>query len=96
MADMLAEEILRDLDMDAGAVAGLAVGIDSAAMPQRLERADRGRDDGAARLAVKRRDEAHAAGIVLLGGVVEAGGLEPGGVGAELVGEAHGGALKPG
>jgi hypothetical protein len=27
------EEVLRDLDMDAGAVAGLAVGVDRAAVP---------------------------------------------------------------
>ena len=37
-ADMLAEEILRDLDVDAGAVAGLAVGVDGAAVPDGLQR----------------------------------------------------------
>ena len=37
-ADVLLEELLRDLHVDAGAVAGLAVGIDGAAMPQGLQR----------------------------------------------------------
>ena len=41
-ADMLLEEVLRNLDVDAGAVAGLAVGVDRAAVPQRLERLDAG------------------------------------------------------
>ena len=53
-------------DMDAGAVAGLAVGIDRAAVPHRLQRIDAGRDDFAARLAVDRGDQADAAGIMLL------------------------------
>src|SRR6201746_192930 len=34
--DGAGEEVLRDFDMDAGAVAGLAVGVDGAAMPHRL------------------------------------------------------------
>ena len=50
------EEILRDFDMDAGAVAGLAVGIDRAAMPDRLQRIDAGLHHVAALLAVERRD----------------------------------------
>jgi hypothetical protein len=62
---MLAEEILRDLQMDAGAVAGLAVGIDRAAVPDRLQRRDAGQHDLAPRLAVDRGDQADAAGIVL-------------------------------
>ena len=76
IAHMLLEEILRDLDMDAGAVAGLAVGIDGAAMPHRLQRIDAGRHHVAAALAVQRHDQADAAGIDLLGGVVAVGGGE--------------------
>ena len=87
------EEILRDLDMDAGAIAGLAVGIDGAAMPHRLQRVDAGLDHVAPRLAVERCDKADAAGIVLLGRIVEPGGFELGRVGAEgfdeILGHAH-------
>src|SRR6185437_7995523 len=58
MAHMLAEEILGYLDMNAGAVAGLAVGVDGAPMPHRFQRVDAGLDDVAARRAVERGDEA--------------------------------------
>src|SRR3954468_16253852 len=37
LADEILEEGMRDLHMDAGAVAGLAVGIDRAAMPDRFQ-----------------------------------------------------------
>ena len=63
--DMLDKEVTRDLDMDAGAVAGHAVGIDRAAVPDRLKRLDRRIDDRAGRLAVARRHKADAAGIML-------------------------------
>src|SRR3546814_14190814 len=62
---MLAEEILRNLHMDAGAVAGLAVGIDRTAVPQRLQRVDAGLDHRAVRHAVQRGDQPDAAGIML-------------------------------
>ena len=61
----IGEEILRDLDMDAGTIAGLAIGIDSAAVPDGLERIDARLHHLAPRLAVERGDEAHAAGIML-------------------------------
>ena len=51
--------------MDAGAVAGLAVGVDRAAVPDRAQRVDAGLDHLAPRLAVDRGDEADAAGVVL-------------------------------
>ena len=57
--------------MDAGAVAGLAVGVDGAAMPDGLQRGDRRFHHLAARLAVDRGDDADAAGIMLLARVVE-------------------------
>ena len=69
--DMVLEEILRDLHMDAGPVAGLAVGIDRAAMPDRLQRRDRRLHHLAARLAVERGDEPDAAGVMLVGRIVE-------------------------
>ena len=66
--DMDAEEILRHLQMDAGSIARLAVRIDGAAVPHGLERFDGADDDFAARIAVDRRHQAHAAGIMLLVG----------------------------
>ena len=77
---LLPEEVLRDLDMDAGAVAGLAVGVDRAAVPDRLQRLDRRLDHLAPRLAVDRGDEADAAGVVLVGRVVEAVACQMSGV----------------
>ena len=68
---MQLEEVLRDLHVDAGAVAGLAVGVDGAAVPHRLERGDAGLDHGAPRLAVDCRDQADAAGVMLMGRIVE-------------------------
>ena len=61
-----AKEFLRHLQMDPGAVAGLAVGVHRTAMPDRFQRLDGARDHLAARLAVDRGNEADAAGIVLL------------------------------
>src|SRR3546814_1646157 len=48
--DRLLEESDRQLDMKTRAIAGLAVGIDSAAVPYSFERIDRGGDDPARRL----------------------------------------------
>ncbi len=73
IADVLAEEILRDLDMEARAVAGLAVRVDGATMPHRLQRIDARRHHVAAALAVERHDEADAARIQRLGGIVAVG-----------------------
>jgi len=78
--DVLAEEILRDLDMDAGAVAGLAIGIDGAAVPDGLQRRNRRLNHLAARLAIEGRDDANAAGVMLLARIVEAPGREMGGI----------------
>src|SRR3546814_17826728 len=69
---MLAEEVLRDLQVDAGAVAGLAVGVDRTAVPHRLQRLDAGDHHIAPRRSVERGDEADAAGVMLLRRVVEA------------------------
>ncbi len=85
--DVVLEELLRDLDMDAGAVAGLAVGVHGAAMPDRLQRLDALLDHRAARLAVDRGDEADAAGVMLILRVVGVGSGQRRGVGAELFDE---------
>ncbi len=87
IAHVIAEEVLRDLDMDAGAVAGLAVGIDGAAMPHRLQRIDAGHHHVAAAPAVQRHDQADAAGVDLLGGVVAVGGGELGDAGLVVADE---------
>ncbi len=71
--DMSAEERNWQLQMDTGAVAGLAVGIDGATMPDRLQCLNGGLDDLAAWLAVDGGDQADAAGVVLFGRVVETG-----------------------
>ncbi len=65
-ADMLAEEILRHVETNACAVAGLAVSIHRAPVPDVLERCDAHRHDLALRLAVERDDEADAAGVLLV------------------------------
>ena len=69
---MLPEEGLGDLHVDAGAVAGLAVCVDRAAVPDRLERLDAGDHHLAPRPPVDRGDQPDAAGVVLLGRIVEA------------------------
>src|SRR3546814_11188892 len=68
---MLAEEVLRDLQVDAGAVAGLAVGVDRTAMPHRLQRLDAGDHHIAPPRSIERGDEADAAGVILLRRLLE-------------------------
>ena len=63
--DMLDKEVTRNLDMDAGTIAGHAVGIDSATVPDRLKRLDRRINDRTGRLAVACGHKADTAGIVL-------------------------------
>src|SRR4029453_11516467 len=76
LAHIVLEEGMRNLHVDAGAVAGLAVGIDRAAVPHRLQRLDAHQHDLAPRLAVARRNHADAASIVLVSRIVKAGGGE--------------------
>ena len=68
--DGLGEKILRDFHMDAGAVTGFAIRIDSAPMPHGTQRIDAGLHHVAARDAIQGGDQAYAAGIVFLGGGV--------------------------
>ncbi|MPL60913.1 hypothetical protein SDC9_06477 [bioreactor metagenome] len=65
-ADLVIEEGRRDLHVDARAIARLAVGIDRAAVPDRLQRLDAARHDPARGLAVQRHDETDAAGRLLV------------------------------
>ena len=87
-ADLLAQEVLRDLEVDPGAVAGLAVGVDRTAMPDRAQRVDRGRDHAAARLTVDRGDEADPAGGMLVGRIVHPLARQMVGIAPPLVDEA--------
>ena len=85
--DVFPEEVLGNLDMDAGAVAGLAVGVHRAPVPHRLQGVDAGDDDLAAGLAVDGRHQSDATRVVLLGGVVQSVTVKPLGLGAPVVDE---------
>ena len=66
--DLLPEEGDRDLHMDAGAVAGLAVGIDRAPVPHRLQGGDAVRDHLAPGQPVDGGNQPDTArGVLLLG-----------------------------
>ena len=62
--DMLDEEITRYFDMDTRPIAGSAVGINSAAVPDRLQGLDSGLDNRTPRLAITGRNKPNAAGIM--------------------------------
>ncbi len=68
-----AVELVRDLDQDAGAVAHQRVGADRAAVVEVLEDLQALLDDRVRLQALDVRDEADAAGVVLVGGRIEAG-----------------------
>ena len=67
----------RDLHVDPGPVAGLAVGVDRAAVPDRAQRLDAVLDHLPPRLAVDRDDQPDAAGRVLLLGMIQPLRLQP-------------------
>ncbi|KFL48668.1 hypothetical protein IL54_4547 [Sphingobium sp. ba1] len=71
------KEAHRQIDMDARAIAGLAIGIDRAAMPHGLQRIDRGGDDAAAGTAIGGGDEADATGVAFQVGMIHALGGDP-------------------
>ena len=62
---------MRNLDHDAGAVAGLGVGADRAAVFEILENAQAVGNDPVALDVVDVGDEADAAGIMLVAGIIE-------------------------
>ena len=72
LADLGAEERIRDLEEDAGAVARVGVGSLRAAVLEVRQRPQRPLHRLVARDAVQPRDEGDAAGVVLEGRVVEA------------------------
>ncbi len=67
----LAEEAIGNLEQEAGAVARLGVGADRAAMGQILENLQTLQHDLVALLILDVGDEADAAGVVFVGGVVQ-------------------------
>src|SRR5690606_13380724 len=68
---LLAEEVLRRLDENARPVAGLAVGVDRAPVPDGLERGDGERHHVAPRRPVERDDHADPARVALVLGAIE-------------------------
>ena len=73
LVDLAAEERVRDLDEDPGAVARVRVGAGRAAVLEVRERDERPLDRLVARHPVQARDEGDAAGVVLERGVVQTG-----------------------
>ena len=71
----LSQKLVRDLEEDAGAVAGVGLAAARAAVRQVLEHLQRLADDGVRLAAFDVHDEADAAGVVLVAGVVEARAL---------------------
>jgi hypothetical protein len=69
------EESVGDLDEDPGAVAGFGVGALGAAVLEVVQRRQRLVDHVVARLVVEPGDHRDAAGVVLVGGVVQTVGL---------------------
>ena len=59
----IVEKADGQIDMQSCAIAGLAICINCAAMPYRLQRLNTRRNNAARRLAICRRDQANAAGI---------------------------------
>jgi hypothetical protein len=66
------EELVRDLNEDAGAVAGFGIAAAGAAVRQVDEDLDALRDDVVGFVALDAGDEANAAGVVFVAGMVQA------------------------
>ena len=64
------KKLIRDLDQNAGAVACQRIGADRAAMGEVAQDLQALLDDGVALRALDVRDEADAAGVVLVGRIV--------------------------
>ena len=64
--DLIAEKLLRNLNPDARAVTGLAIGVDSAAVPDVLEGLDAHFYDFTARLPIERCHKSDTAGAMLI------------------------------
>jgi hypothetical protein len=70
--DLFAEKIARRVDENAGAVAGFAVSIDCAAVPNSFERSERKRHYIATWLTIDCGHEAYAACVAFFGGAIQA------------------------
>jgi hypothetical protein len=69
---LVMKERHRDLHMDTRAIAGLAIGIDGATVPDRLQRVDASFHHAARRLARDCNNQTYAAGRMLIVRLVEA------------------------
>ena len=74
--DSFLEEVLWHANAQAGAVAGQPVGINGAAVPDRLQRINRQFDNIAPRAPLHVGDQADAAGITLVARINQAGRAE--------------------
>ena len=90
LGHLFAVQRVGQLDQDAGAVAHQLVGADGAAVVQVLQDLQRLADDVVALLALDVGDEADAAGVVLVGGRIQAVFLQMGDLGSRRHG-AHSG-----
>ena len=80
-AHLVIEELDRNLHMDPRPVASLAIGIDRAPVPHRLQRVDPVFHDLTAGLAGNRHHKTHAAGRMLILGLVKPIGIQPSALG---------------
>ena len=87
--DVLPEKTLGDLNLDPCAVTGLAIGVDRAAMPHRLQGGDARFHHPAAGSAIDGGHKSDTTGIMLEGGIVEPVPFEAGSFGGPA-GVAHG------
>ena len=80
-AHLVIEKLDRNLHMDPRPVASLAIGIHRAPVPHRFQRVDPVFHDPARRLAGNRHDQTHAAGRMLILGLVKPVGIQPSALG---------------
>ncbi len=71
LRDLRTKDLVRNLGEDAGAVAGLGIGVHGAAMNERTDAGERAAQDEVAALAVDVGHEADATGIMLGRGIVK-------------------------
>jgi hypothetical protein len=80
--NMLDKEIARYFDMNTGTITGHTISINSAAMPDGLQRLDRRINHSASGLAIARGNKSHTAGIMFHVRRVHASCLQPGFIGS--------------
>ena len=72
VGNLVVEETNRQVNMDSRSIAGLAIGIDCAAVPDCFQCLNPSRDHPPRSLAVGRRDQPDAAGIAFKFGTIHA------------------------